>query len=429
MQIILLSGGSGARLWPLSNSVRSKQFLRLFDSPDGEKESMLQRVVRQIKGCLSDADIAVATSSTQKDAIIAQLGNQIEIISEPSRRDTFPAIALATSYLRSVKNISDNEVVVVMPCDPFTDSGYFETIRKMCEEVASGCSNLVLMGIKPDSPSSKFGYMIPVENGNKIDRFVEKPTEEVAETLIAQGALWNGGVFAFRLDYLISITERYFPGVTYHDIYKGYDQLPKISFDYEVVEKESKISFIPFSGKWKDLGTWDSLSCELNEESIGNAVVSDSQHTTVINELDIPAVCKGVNNLIVALSPDGVLVAEKSLSGQIKNDVEGLIKNPMYEEKSWGSYNILESFITENHSIITTKRCHINNNCIVSEKCDSFNRKILTFLCGKGNIEIENTISSIAEGMVVEISENSSYTIYSNNSIELIETEINRQAE
>lgn len=429
MQIILLSGGSGARLWPLSNSVRSKQFLRLFDSPDGEKESMLQRVVRQIKGCLSDADITVATSSTQKDAIIAQLGNQIEIISEPSRRDTFPAIALATSYLRSVRNISDNEVVVVMPCDPFTDSGYFETIRKMCEEVASGCSNLVLMGIKPDSPSSKFGYMIPVENGNKIDRFVEKPSPQFAEKLIAQGALWNGGVFAFRLGYLTSITEKYFPGGDFHDIYKGYDQLPKKSFDYEVVEKESKISFVPFTGKWEDLGTWDSLSGELNEESIGNAVVSDSKHTTVINELDIPVVCKGVNNLIVALSPDGVLVAEKSLSGQIKNDVEGLIKNPMYEEKSWGSYSTLDNLTTEKQSIITTKRCHINNNCIVSEECDSYNRRILTFLCGKGNIEIGNIISPIAEGMVVEIPENSSYTIHSNNSIELIETEIKRQAE
>ena len=158
-------------------------------------------------------------------------------------------------------------------------------------------------------------------------------------------------------------------------------------------------------------------------------MVNDSEHTTVINELDIPVICKGVNNLIVALSPDGVLVAEKSLSGQIKNDVEGLIKNPMYEEKSWGSYNTLESFITENNSIITTKKYHINNNCIVSEKCDSYNRKILTFLCGKGNIEIGNIISPIAEGMVVEIPENSSYTIHSNNSIELIETEIKRQAE
>lgn len=426
MQIILLSGGSGTRLWPLSNNIRSKQFLKLFDAPDGGKESMLQRVVRQIKECIDDADITIATSSSQREAIIAQLGSQIDIVCEPSRRDTFPAIALATSYLCSKKNILDDEIVIVMPCDPFADSGYFDTICEMGEEVATGRANLVLMGITPHCPSSKFGYMLPDKKANQINRFIEKPEKEKAEFLISLGALWNGGVFAFRLGYLVSIIKKYFSEVTFNNIYKGYDLLPKISFDYEVVEKESMISFVPFKGRWKDLGTWDALSSELNEEAVGNALLRDCEHTTVINELAIPVVCKGVNNLIVALSPDGVLVAEKSVSGQIKDDVEGLKKTPMFEEKSWGNCSTIDCLLTEENTIITTKRYHMMNRSVISDKCNFHQKRILTFLYGTGNIEINSVLSAIESGKVVDIPVNSFYTIHSDNSIEFIETEITK---
>lgn len=424
MQIILLSGGSGARLWPLSNNIRSKQFLKLFDSPEGEKESMLQRVVRQIKECLNDANITIATSFSQKEAIIAQLGSQIDIVCEPSRRDTFPAIALATSYLRSEKNIPDNETVIVMPCDPFTESGYFASIREMSEKLAKGNTNLVLMGITPNCPSSKFGYMLPNNSDQRIKKFIEKPEKEEAESLIKYGALWNGGVFAFRLGYLASVITKYFSDITFNNIYKGYDQLPKISFDYEVVEKESMISFVPFTGRWKDLGTWDSLSSELNEETIGNVLLRDCEHTTVINELAIPVVCRGLNNLIVALSPDGVLVSEKSLSGQIKDDVDRLKTAPMFEEKSWGNCITIDCLITGKGTVITTKRYHMVNRSVISDKCNIHQRKILTFLYGIGNIEINCVMSTIEIGKVVDIPENSFYTIHSDNSIEFIETEI-----
>lgn len=385
---------------------------------------MLQRVVRQIRECLNDADITIATSSSQKEAIIAQLGSQIDIVCEPSRRDTFPAIALATSYLRSEKNIPENEPVIVMPCDPFTESGYFVTIREMSEEVAKDNVNLVLMGITPNCPSSKFGYMLPKKSCKRIEKFIEKPEREAAESLIKQGALWNGGVFAFRLGYLASIITKYFSDITFNNIFKGYDRFPKISFDYEVVEKESMISFIPFKGRWKDLGTWDSLSSELNEDAVGNALLRDCEHTSVINELAIPVVCKGVNNLIVALSPDGVLVAEKSLSGQIKDDVEGLKTTPKFEEKSWGNYSTIDHFITKDNIVITTKRFHMMSRSVISEKCDFHQKRILMFLYGTGNIEINCVMSTIEIGKVVDIPENSFYTIHSDNSIEFIETEI-----
>lgn len=161
MRIILLSGGSGKRLWPLSNDARSKQFLKLLKAPDGSRESMLQRVVRQIKASGLDASITVATSVSQKDAITTQLGAHVDVVTEPERRSTFPAIALAVTHLLKEKQCSRDEVVVVMPIDPYTESGYFDVIAQMAEAAEKGVADLVLMGIRPTRPSSKFGYIVP----------------------------------------------------------------------------------------------------------------------------------------------------------------------------------------------------------------------------------------------------------------------------
>ncbi len=259
MQIILLCGGSGTRLWPLSNQTRSKQFLKLFTSPNGSPESMFQRVLRQIRDSNLNAEINIATSQSQVDSVIAQGGDDISIITEPARRDTFPAIALATSYLAKEKKADNNEIVIVMPCDPYTESGYFDVIKKMADAVRSDFAELVLMGIKPDEPSSKFGYIMPsINHPGVVDFFVEKPDEEKAAKLIANGALWNGGVFAFKLGYLLDIVSNYSEYDDFSEIRNHYDKFPKISFDYEVVEKAKSIGVIEYNGKWKDLGTWSS---------------------------------------------------------------------------------------------------------------------------------------------------------------------------
>lgn len=160
MQIILLSGGSGKRLWPLSNNTRSKQFIKLLTAPDGSKESMVQRVVRQLREAGIYDSITVATSQAQRDVIINQLGEDIPIVTEPERRDTFPAIALASSHLAYERKCPADEVVIVMPCDPYTEAGYFETIRRMADAVKNNAAELLLMGIKPTYPSAKYGYVV-----------------------------------------------------------------------------------------------------------------------------------------------------------------------------------------------------------------------------------------------------------------------------
>lgn len=205
MNIVLLSGGSGQRLWPLSNDIRSKQFIKIFHTADGELESMVQRVYRQIRTIDKDATVTIATSKSQVSAIHNQLGEDVGISVEPCRRDTFPAIALAAAYLKDIKGISEDEPVVVCPVDPYVEIDYFDALKDLGAQAASSNANLVLMGIEPTYPSEKYGYIIPDTPApvSTVSMFKEKPTKEIAEQYISQGALWNGGVFAFRLGYVL----------------------------------------------------------------------------------------------------------------------------------------------------------------------------------------------------------------------------------
>ena len=205
MNIILLSGGSGKRLWPLSNDVRSKQFIKLFKDDNGEYKSMVQKVYQQITEVDAEARIIIATSKDQTSAIYNQLGDKVSVCVEPCRRDTFPAIVLATSYLHDVLKVDDKEPVIVCPVDPYVDNSYFECVKKLDNFVKTGKANITLMGIEPDYPSEKYGYIIP-ENSemvSKVKEFKEKPEKKIAEKYITQKALWNAGVFAFRMRYLL----------------------------------------------------------------------------------------------------------------------------------------------------------------------------------------------------------------------------------
>ena len=262
MNIILLSGGSGKRLWPLSNDVRSKQFIQIFKKADGSYESMVQRMCRGIKEVDSDAEVTIATSKTQVSAIHNQIGDEVGISVEPCRRDTFPAIALASVYLYDVRGVALNESVVVCPVDPYVEDDYFKCLNALGKQAEKGTANLVLMGIEPTYPSEKYGYIIPQTKDAvaRVDTFKEKPTVAVVEEYIKQGALWNGGVFAYRLGYVIDIAHKLIDFDNYEDLFNKYDTLTKISFDYAVVEKEPKIEVLRFNGTWKDLGTWNTLT-------------------------------------------------------------------------------------------------------------------------------------------------------------------------
>ena len=345
MHIVLLSGGSGKRLWPLSNDIRSKQFIKIFKTDDGNYESMVQRVYRQIKKIDTNAKVTIATSKTQVSSIYNQLGENVGISVEPCRRDTFPAIALATAYLADVQKVALEEPVIVCPVDPYVEDDYFEALKALSEQAAKGEANLVLMGIEPTYPSEKYGYIIPEskDNVSSVSTFKEKPDVKTAESYIAKGALWNGGVFAYKLKYVLNKAHELIEFTDYEDLFSKYDTLTKISFDYAVVEKEDKIQVMRFSGQWKDLGTWNTLTEAMEENSVGDAIINDKcDNVHIINELNVPVLAMGLHDVVISASPEGILVSDKEQSSYIKPYVDEIDQQIMFAEKSWGSFRVLE---------------------------------------------------------------------------------------
>lgn len=408
MKIILLSGGSGKRLWPLSNDARSKQFLRLLTAPDGSKESMIQRVVRQIRSAGLTDDIVVATGAAQKDSIQNQLGGTLSVVTEPCRRDTFPAIVLACSYLAD-KGTPMDEPVIVMPCDSYTADAYFGVIARMSRAVADGAADLVLMGIEPTYPSAKYGYIVPdrgaaaPDGAIPVKRFTEKPDVAGAEKLIAEGALWNGGVFAFRLGYLMEIAARVMPGMDFRAIRDSYGDLPKISFDYEVVEKAESVAVISYAGQWKDLGTWNTLTDELDSHIYGNVHAENCRDTYVINELELPVVCIGTEGLVVAASPDGVLVSDRKQSENLKHLVDGIGRRPMYEERRWGEYKVIDDIEFPDGFCALTKQLTLRPGCAISYQKHNFRSEVWTFVNGEGEIVLDGVRRHVGRGDVIDI--------------------------
>ena len=411
MQLVLLSGGSGKRLWPLSNNARSKQFLPLLEKEDGTMESMVQRVIRQAKEANLTNDITLATNASQQDIIVNQLGDSVNLVTEPERRDTFPAIALAASYLKLAKRCADDEVVVIMPCDPYTEEEYFHTIGKMVECVNQNVADLVLMGITPTYPSAKYGYVVPkvseVSSSKEfqmVSRFTEKPTVPVAEELLKEGALWNGGVFAFRLGYMMNIVKKYMTSDSFEDTRNRYSEFPKISFDYEVAEKAESVAVVPYTGQWKDLGTWNTLTDELSNHAIGNAVLGPKcENTHVINELQNPIFVDGVKDVVVAACPDGILVCAKKETENIKKYVENLTPRPMYEERRWGTYRVLDDTQYEDGHHSLTKSITLLPGKQTSYQVHHHRSEVWTIVEGEGWYALDGNVLPVKAGEVAYI--------------------------
>ena len=407
MQIILLSGGSGKRLWPLSNSTRSKQFLQLLQDPDGKKESMVQRVVRQIGESALEASVSIATSASQRDFIETQLGTTVDVVTEPERRETFPAIALSVSYLVSQKGCSRDEVVVVMPCDTYTEARYFDVVSHMVDLVEQNVADLVLMGVPANHASADFGYVIPASKDTsyaKVERFIEKPTEKKAQELISQGAYWNGGVFVFRIGYMMDLVNHYVPTHSFTELRERYSELPKISFDYEVAEKAASVAVVPFNGKWKDLGDWNALVRELPKAAMGKVVMGrDAEGSTVINELSLPVVCDGVKNVVVAAGHDGILVCSKESSEYIKQYVDPIHMRPMFEERRWGTYRVLDDSRYADGSHSLTKSITLHPGKYISYQIHHHRTEVWTFVEGEGLFVLDGEVRRVKAGDTVII--------------------------
>ena len=422
MNIVLLSGGSGKRLWPLSNDIRSKQFIKIFKTEDGQYESMVQRVYRQIKKIDSDAKVTIATSKTQVSAIHNQLGDEVGISVEPCRRDTFPAIALVTAYLHDVLGVPEDEAVVVCPVDPYVEDDYFSALKALGEQADMGEANLVLMGIEPTYPSEKYGYIIPEskEEVSSVSTFKEKPDAKTAESYISRGALWNGGVFAYKLRYVLDRAHELIDFTDYNDLFAKYDTLTKISFDYAVVEKEDKIQVMRFRGQWKDLGTWNTLTEAMTDASIGDVMMNEEcSGVNVINELNVPILAMGLHDVVISASPEGILVSDKEQSSYIKPYVDKIDQQIMFAEKSWGSFRVLD---VEEKSL--TIKVTLNPGNKMNYHSHMNRDEVWVCIAGTGKTIVDGMEQEFTVGDVVTMQAGCRHTVFAVTELQLIEVQL-----
>ena len=425
MNIILLSGGSGKRLWPLSNEVRSKQFIKLFKDENGEYESMVERLYRQITTVDPDAKVMIATSKNQASAIKNQLGEKASICVEPCRRDTFPAIALAAAYLHDELGASRDDAVVVCPVDPYVDNTYYEAVQKLQELAEAGIANLTLMGIEPTYPSEKYGYIIP-ENGadvSKVKEFKEKPDTETAKKYLSQNALWNAGIFAFKLGYLVDKAHSMIDFEDYRDLFNKYDTLTKISFDYAVVEKETSIQVMRYKGSWKDVGTWNMMAEVMADQTKGRVILDETcENTHVVNELNVPILCMGCKDMIVAASGDGILISDKERSGYMKPYVEKIETEAKFAEKSWGTYTVID---VQKGSM--TVKLSMRAGESLSYHMHNYREEVWTVVSGKGKAIVDGMEQLLRTGDVITIAAGCKHTVEALAPLDIIEVQLGEE--
>lgn len=408
MKLILLSGGSGRRLFPLSNDVRSKQFLRVLSTDGGSRVSMLERVWGQLRDAGLAANTWICANKIHLESVFHQVGN-VQHIEEPAMRDTFPAVSYAATYLHDTGAATDDDVLVFMPVDPMVDESYFEALQYLARVVETTDADIGLLGVKPTRPAERFGYILieqPPRMGDvalRVQRFEEKPTRDRAEELIAEGALWNCGVFAFRVKYLRAFLRDHGYPHTANELRDRFLELPKKSFDYEVVERTDRIIVLPYDGAWADIGTWEVLTTYMDEGVVGPGRVIDCHGTHVINELNVPVVVAGINDAVVISSPDGILVADKQATVDMKKFTEGMNQRPMYEERRWGTYRVLDHRVTESGIEVLVKDLRIFAGRSLSYQKHFRRTEVWTVVAGTGWFASESGLRPIGPGDVLQI--------------------------
>ena len=302
------------------------------------------------------------------------------------------------------------------------ENDYFEALKALGDRAAVSSANLVLMGIEPTYPSEKYGYIIPIgkEQVSKVSMFKEKPTQEVAKDYIAKGALWNGGVFAFKLGYVLNRAHELIDFVDYDDLFNKYDTLNKISFDYAVVEHEPEIEVMRFAGTWKDLGTWNTLTEAMDSHAVGEALFNEkSENVHVVTALDVPILCMGLKDVVVSASPEGILVSDKEQSSYIKPFVNMLDHRVMFAEKSWGSFKVIDI-----DKASMTIKVTLNAGHRMNYHSHQHRDEVWTVIAGEGKTVVDGMEQNVKAGDVITMSAGCRHTIIAETELKLIEVQL-----
>ena len=361
MKVIILAGGGGTRLFPLSRDCYPKQFLHVIGN-----KSLLAQTVERFLGLVEAKDIVIVTNKKYIFHVQAELkavnATQAHIITEPMGRNTAPAIALAQAYCQDKLACDDDEVLFVSPSDHLIKPiEAFQQLIKQAEKVAK--HNIVTLGIKPTKPETGYGYIEAdkqiKENAQKVLSFKEKPDLATAKTYVKSGNYyWNGGMFMFSIATMQSELQKHMPDITNITAH-GFDyteanfvKMPDISIDYAVAEKSHKMMMVPMQNiYWNDIGSFDAIAEVLGDEKnnvfIGDTLTENCKDTMVIGDTRLIAGID-LDNLVIVDTPDALLVAKKGESQKVKHVVNKLKQANRKEARenvtmyrSWGKYTLL----------------------------------------------------------------------------------------
>lgn len=377
MKSIILAGGSGTRLWPLSRKNYPKQFLKLNGS-----ESLLQQTIKRVAGSVDPGGIVIMTNTDYKFHVLSDMQSldpalsppDSNVILEPACRNTAPAIALGMMYFRERLGCGDGDVVFVCPSDHIIrPAEKFALYLKRAADIAAE-GHIVTFGIRPDRPETGYGYIQADLKAGKGDadpaladrrflpvrRFVEKPDAANAERYLEDGRYyWNSGMFAFTIGTMMRELRTHAPAVAaicempFDEIAMNFHQMPDISIDYAVMEKSERVVMLPLDLHWNDIGSWDALADVLDRDDLGNVksgdiLALDTRDSLILGGNRLIATV-GLDNCIVVETADAVLIARKGDSQKVK-DVVNILKSQERKEvqehvttyRPWGNYTVLE---------------------------------------------------------------------------------------
>ncbi|MNO33414.1 Alginate biosynthesis protein AlgA [compost metagenome] len=425
MHTILLCGGSGQRLWPLSGRIRSKMFLELLPAPDGGTESMIGRVCRQIDHAGLGQSALFVAHEEQMALARRHTRNRYPVIGEPNKRGTFTAAALGALYLHSTGTAKPEDTICVAPADMYADDAFFECFHQFTDILAASQAELVLLGTRPAHPSDQYGYIVPGKAGAggyaQVFSFEEKPDVSRARELIRKNALWNCGVFAFPLSFMLSHLRQMGLPTELAAFTDLYPEFPVRSFDKEVAEHSRQAVVLRHEGEWRDLGSWDTLTARLSHPVNGEGGIwGSSQDTHIVNQLGIPLHVIGVSGIVAVGGPDGILIAGKKEANTIKEIMQEVSDEPRYGETQWGSYWVLDQTSSGSDHIFTLKLSLLAGQNISEMPC-LHSGKCWIILSGQGEFILNGAAAEARTGGILTFTRGNGHGIKAVTAMELIE--------